>query len=276
MLDSESTAKYADQLMSLGVEYAPKVAMALFVLFLGFWLIKRVVNVLSLGLKKHGADEQLTYFLSSTSSIILKCLLLISVASMIGIETTSFLAIFGAAGLAIGLALQGSLSNLAGGVLLLIFKPYKVGDLIESQGHLGVVKEIQIFNTILTNPNNKRVILPNGAVSNGSLVNYSAEGTLRVDLEIGISYKSDIARAKSIVERIFSEDERVLKDGSAFVGVLALADSSVNLAVRPWCKIEDYWGVFFGIQEKVKLAFDAEGIEIPFPQRDVHLIPAES
>ena len=272
MFETSSIEKYLDQAVSLAIEYSPKLILALIVLFVGFWLIKRIVAVLSRALNSQGADNQLSYFLTNITGICLKGLLLLSVASMIGIETTSFLAIFGAAGLAIGLALQGSLSNLAGGVLLLIFKPYKMGDLVEAQGHLGVVKEIQLFNTILVDPNNKRVILPNGSVSNGSIINYSVEGTLRVDLEVGIAYKADIAKAKAIVSKLFADDSRVLDDGSAFVGVSALADSSVNLAIRPWCKVEDYWGVYFEMQENIKLAFDEQGIEIPFPQRDVHVL----
>ncbi len=268
----ENLDKYSDQLISLSIEYAPKVLLALVTLIVGFWIIKRIVHVMEVALEKQKAGDELTHFLSNAVSIALKCLLLLTVASMIGIETTSFLAMFGAAGLAVGLALQGSLSNLAGGVLLLIFKPYKVGDLVEMQGHLGTVRSIQIFNTIMVNPNNKRIIIPNGAITNGSLINYSAEGSLRVDLVIGIAYKSDIAKAKDIVRKVFEDDERVLKDGSAFVGVLELADSSINLAVRPWCKVSDYWGVYFDITEKVKIAFDENGIEIPFPQRDVHMI----
>jgi small conductance mechanosensitive channel len=201
----------------------------------------------------------------------LKLLLFISVASMVGIATTSFIAVLGAAGLAIGLALQGSLGNFAGGVLILIFKPYNVGELIEAQGHLGVVKEVQIFNTILLTPDNKRVIIPNGAVSNGSVVNYSAEGLLRVDLVIGIAYESDIPKAKEVLYKAMADHELVLQDPQSTVAVSELADSSVNLVVRPWCKVSDYWQVYFDITEAAKVNLEASGITIPFPQRDVHL-----
>ena len=190
---------------------------------------------------------------------------------MVGIATTSFIAVLGAAGLAIGLALQGSLGNFAGGVLILIFKPYNVGELIEAQGHLGVVKEVQIFNTILLTPDNKRVIIPNGAVSNGSVVNYSAEGLLRVDLVIGIAYESDIPKAKEVLYKAMADHELVLQDPKSTVAVSELADSSVNLVVRPWCKVSDYWQVYFDITEAAKVDLEQNGITIPFPQRDVHL-----
>ncbi|MFC1845451.1 mechanosensitive ion channel family protein, partial [Thermodesulfobacteriota bacterium] len=201
----------------------------------------------------------------------LKLLLFISVASMVGIATTSFIAVLGAAGLAIGLALQGSLGNFAGGVLILIFKPYTVGDLIEAQGHLGVVKEVQIFNTILLTPDNKRVILPNGAVSNGAVVNYSAEGLLRVDLVIGIAYESDIPKAKEVLYKAMADHELVLQNPQSTVAVSELADSSVNLVVRPWCNASNYWQVYFDITESAKVNLEKNGITIPFPQRDIHI-----
>ena len=190
---------------------------------------------------------------------------------MIGIATTSFIAVLGAAGLAVGLALQGSLANFAGGVLILIFKPYVVGDLIEAQGHLGVVKEVQIFNTILLSPTNRRVIIPNGAMSNGSVENFSAEGTLRVDLTIGISYAADVPKAKQVLIKMMQDNPQVLQDPVPMAAVAELADSSVNLAVRPWCKVADYWDVYFETTEMAKVVLEENGISIPFPQRDVHL-----
>lgn len=198
-------------------------------------------------------------------------MLIISVIQMIGVETTSFIAVLGAAGLAIGLAFQGTLANFAGGALLLVFKPYKVGDLIEAQGQLGVVKEIQIFTTILLSPQNKTIILPNGAVSNGDITNYTTEGKIRVDLTVGISYNSDIKKAKNILMDVMKSDENVLSDPAPFVGVSELADSSINLAVRPWSKPEHYWNVYFDTLENCKNALDKGGISIPFPQMDVHL-----
>lgn len=223
-------------------------------------------------MEKSKVDVTLIPFLVSLTSWIFKVLLFISVASMVGIATTSFVAVLGAAGLAIGLALQGSLANFAGGVLVMIFKPYKVGDLIEAQGHLGEVKEVQIFNTVLLSLENKQIILPNGAVSNGAIVNYSVEGLIRVDLGVGIAYDANIAKSKQVLMDVMLQHDLVLDEPAPFVGVTEMADSSVNLVVRPYCKPEHYWDVYFDINEQVKLALDANNISIPFPQRDVHLI----
>jgi small conductance mechanosensitive channel len=256
----------------LGLEYAPRLALAIITLIVGLWIIGGVTRLFKASMKKSKVDATLIPFMSNLCSWILKLLLFISVASMVGIATTSFIAVLGAAGLAIGLALQGSLSNFAGGVLVMIFKPYKVGDLIETEGHLGVVKEVQIFNTIIISPQNKQIIIPNGLSSNGSIVNYTAEGQLRVDLSIGIAYDADISKAKSVLLNVLTQHDKVLSEPAPFVGVVELADSSVNLAVRPYCKVEDYWDVFFDINEQMKVALDNNSITIPFPQRDVHLI----
>jgi len=262
----------SDKAMELVMSYAPKIVLAIVTLIIGLWIIGTVVKLSRKAMDHTKMDKTLVPFISNLLSWTLKVLLFISVASMVGIATTSFVAVLGAAGLAIGLALQGSLANFAGGVLILIFKPYKVGDLIEGQGHLGVVKEVQIFNTILLTPNNKRVIVPNGAMSNGSVVNYSAEGTLRVDLVIGIAYESDIPKAKELLLQMMQSDGRVLKEPAPLVAVSELADSSVNLVVRPWCSFSDYWAVYFDTTENAKKILEANGITIPFPQRDVHLI----
>ncbi|EFK06077.1 putative small-conductance mechanosensitive channel [delta proteobacterium NaphS2] len=262
---------YSSDAIELSMIYAPKVLLAIITLVIGLWIIGSVVKVTRKGLEKSKTDETLVPFFTSLISWTLKAILLISVASMVGIATTSFVAILGAAGLAIGLALQGSLGNFAGGVLILIFKPYTVGDLVEAQGHLGVVKEVQIFNTILLTPSNKRVIIPNGAMSNGSIVNYSAEGQLRVDLVIGIAYESDVPKAKSLLLNMMMEDARVLKEPAPVVAVSELADSSVNLVVRPWCGFDDYWDVYFDTTEKAKRVLEENGISIPFPQHDVHI-----
>ncbi len=256
----------------LGLEYAPKLALAIITLLIGLWIIRLLSKVMKASMEKSKVDPTLVPFIVSLTSWILKLLLFISVASMIGIATTSFIAVLGAAGLAIGLALQGSLANFAGGVLIMIFKPYKVGDLIEAQGHLGVVKEVQIFNTLLTNPQNKQVIIPNGAISNDSIVNFTTEGAIRVDLTVGIAYNADITKAKSVLMSVLNNHDKVLKDPAPFVGVVELADSSVNLAVRPHCTPDDYWDVFFDVNEQIKVALDENQISIPFPQRDVHLI----
>lgn len=255
--------------MTMVMAYTPKVLLAIVTLLVGLWLINKATGLLDKQLS--AKDPTLGKFLHSLISIILKALLIISVASMIGIETTSFIAVLGAAGLAIGLALQGSLGNFAGGVLILLFKPYRVGDFIEAQGYMGVVKEIQIFNTVLTTGDNRRVIIPNGALSNGSLINYSAEPTRRVDMTFGIGYGDDIGKAKAILHRLVAQDVRILKSPEPTIAVAALADSSVNIVCRVWVNAADYWGVFFDMHETVKNTFDTEGVSIPFPQRDVHI-----
>ncbi|MBT7698076.1 MAG: mechanosensitive ion channel [Desulfobacterales bacterium] len=267
----EILGDYSDKAIELLMAYAPKFVLAIFTLIIGLLIIGSVVKVTRKALEKSKTDTTLIPFITSLISWVLKLLLFISVASMIGIATTSFIAVLGAAGLAIGLALQGSLANFAGGVLILIFKPYGVGDLVEAQGHLGVVKEVQIFNTIILTPDNKRIIIPNGAMSNGSITNYSAEGRLRVNLVIGIAYESDVQKAKSLLLDLITEDPRVLKEPAPFVAVSELADSSVNLVVRPWCDFSDYWSVYFDTTEKAKQVLEENGISIPFPQRDVHI-----
>lgn len=262
---------YWNMVVDMAVQYIPKFLLALIVLFVGLRIIAGIVNLTRKGMEKRDTDATLRPFLVSLLSWILKAMLIISVIQMIGVETTSFIAVLGAAGLAVGLAFQGTLANFAGGALLLVFKPYKVGDLIESQGKLGVVKEIQIFTTILLNPQNKTIILPNGAVSNGDITNYTTEGRIRVDLTVGISYESDIKKAKQILMDVMEGDERVLKDPAPFVGVSELGDSSVNLAVRPWTAPTHYWDIYFDTLENCKHALDKNGVTIPFPQVDVHL-----
>jgi len=262
---------YWDKAIELSMAYAPKFLLALVVLFIGLRIIKMIVHAIDKALEKARTDDSLRKFLGSLVSVLLKIVLIVSVASMIGIATTSFVAILGAAGLAVGLALQGSLANFAGGVLILFFKPFKVGDFIEAQGYLGVVHSIQIFNTVLKTPDNKTVIIPNGQLSGGSLTNFSTESQRRVDMVFGIDYKDDIIKAKSVLRNLINKDERILKEPAPLVVVSGLGDSSVNLTVRVWVNSADYWGVFFDMQENVKLTFDKEGISIPFPQRDVHL-----
>jgi len=202
----------------------------------------------------------------------MKIILFISLFQMLGVAPTSFVAILGAAGLAIGLALQGTLANFAGGVLILLFKPYKKGDLINAQGELGTVQEVQIFVTILLSPENRTIIIPNGAMANGNITNYTTAGQIRVDMTIGVAYDSDLKKTKEVLQAVLLGDERVLKDPVPTVGVSELADSSVNMVVRPWCEPALYWDVKFDMLEKCKLALDEADIVIPFPQRDVHLI----
>jgi small conductance mechanosensitive channel len=263
--------EYVEEAGSMILTYAPKVLLAILVLIIGLWIIKRISRGMTNLMTKRNVDPSLIPFLRGLMGVLLKVMLVISVVSMLGVETTSFIAILGAAGLAVGLALSGTLQNFAGGVMILIFKPFKVGDFIDAQGHMGTVREIQIFNTIMKTPDNKTVIIPNGGLATGSMVNFSTEPTRRVDMSFGIGYSDDIDKAKSILMRLLEEDERVLKDPAPAVAVAELADSSVNFNVRPWVNAGDYWGVYLDMQEKVKKAFDAEGVSIPFPQMDVHV-----
>ncbi|MGM0571243.1 mechanosensitive ion channel family protein [Marinobacter sp.] len=267
--ESGKAGEWLDMAVEMIMLYAPKVVLAIITLLVGLWLINRLVNVLDARLK--AKDPSLNKFLCGLVGIVLKILLLISVASMVGIATTSFIAIIGAAGLAIGLALQGSLANFAGGVLILIFKPFKVGDTIEAQGFLGAVDEINILYTIINTFDNRRIIVPNGALANASLVNVSYYETRRCDMTFGIHYDNDIDKAKAIIKRCLDEDERVLKDPEPRIAVGSLGDNSVNIIVRPWTGTDDLWPVYWDMHEKIKKAFDAEGITIPFPQRDVHV-----
>jgi small conductance mechanosensitive channel len=270
-ISTEQITTYMDTGTELALQYGPPLLLALVVLVVGLWVINRVVRLTRTGMEKANTEPTLAQFLANLVSVGLKALLLISVASMVGIETTSFIAILGAAGLAVGLALQGSLANFAGGVLVLLFKPFKVGDFIDAQGVMGTVAEIQIFNTVIKTGDNKRIIVPNGSISNGIITNFSAEETRRVDFVFGIGYDDDIAKAKGVLERLFTSDERVFSDPAPLIVVSSLGDSSVNITVRAWAKASDYWGVFFGMTELVKITFDQEGISIPYPQRDVHL-----
>lgn len=268
-----NAAELWDQALALIMTYAPKFVLAIVTLVIGLWLINRFIGVLD---KKLGAkDPTLNKFLCGLLNIIFKVMLLISVASMIGIATTSFIAVIGAAGLAIGLALQGSLGNFAGGVLILIFKPFKVGDTIEAQGFLGAVAEIQILYTVVNTFDNRRVVIPNGNLSNDTLVNVSIYDKRRCDMTFGIHYDDNIDTALAILKRLFDEDERSLQDPAPRICVGSLGDNSVNLMFRPWVATDDLWPYYWDMHEKVKKAFDAEGITIPFPQRDVHVYKSE-
>lgn len=253
------------------IQYGAQVALALFTFLLGWWLINKFVARVGNVLKRRQIDPSLHGFIESLSSIVLKALLLISVASMIGVETTSFIAVIGAAGLAIGLALQGSLANFAGGVLILIFRPIRVGEWIEAQGVAGTVHSIQIFHTVLKSGDNKTIVVPNGSLSNSHITNFSREPRRRADINIGIDYSADIKLARKILLEI-AEDERVLRDPEPVVHVVGLGDSSVNLSLRVWVATKDFWPVTFGFTEQVKERFDQAGISIPFPQRVVHLV----
>lgn len=261
----EDAQKWIDKGIDFVVEFGPKIIGAILIYIIGSWIIKKLMKVLKKVMAKGSYDESLQKFLVNLVSWALKIFLIITVISTLGVETTSLAAVIAAAGLAIGLALQGSLGNFAGGVLIMIFKPYKIGDLIEAQGVLGVVKDIQIFTTKMTTPENKLAIVPNGAMANGNIINYTAEGKIRVDTVIGVGYDEDIKKTKEVLLEVLTSNPKVLKDPAPSVNVMELADSSVNFAVRPFCKPEDYWDVYFATYEGSKLALDKAGIEIPYP-----------
>ncbi|EUC68782.1 mechanosensitive ion channel protein [Alcanivorax sp. 97CO-5] len=272
-MDMEQIQPYLDKGIELSMAYFPKVLLAVITLIVGFWIIKRVIKGMNrlLGLK--AVDDTLQKFMTSLVDVLLKILLLVAVAGMVGVQTTSFIAMLGAMGLAVGLALQGSLGNFAGGVLILLFKPYRVGDIIEAQGHTGKVWDIQIFNTILTTYDNQRIVIPNGLMSNGCIKNIFVEPQRRIDIEFGIGYGDSIEQARAAIQSVIDNDDRILDGGSfdADIFVSAHADSSITMLTRAWVNSEDYWPVYFGLFEQVKYAFDKAGITIPFPQRDVHL-----
>jgi len=235
------------------------------------WIINRLVGVLGRTLESQNVEITLARFLRSLASVGLKVLLLISVAGMVGIETTSFIAVLGAAGLAVGLALQGSLANFAGGVLVLLFRPFRVGQVINAQGELGTVHEIGILNTVLKTFDNKTVIIPNGILANGTITNMSVEDTRRVDWVFGVGYDDDIRQVRDILQGLLDAETRIKDDPGTTVALNEFGDSSVNFVVRAWVDAGDLWPVFWDMNEKVKLAFDEAGISIPYPQTDVHL-----
>ncbi|MBD3667679.1 MAG: mechanosensitive ion channel [Kangiella sp.] len=274
-VDTAQITSFAENSWQVMMDYAPKVISALVVLVIGLIIIRMIVNGVRKAFEKKKFDVTLQRFLVSMIGILLKAALAITVIGMLGIQMTTFVAMLGAAGLAIGLALSGTLQNFAGGVILLILRPYRVGDFVEMQGHSGTVKEIQIFNTIMTTPDNKTIIIPNSPISTGSMINYSTQPKRRVDFTIGIGYDDDIDKAREVILGVITKDERVHKDPEPFIAVSALADSSVNFVLRVWADSGDYWGVYFENLEAIKKALDANNISIPYPQRDVHLHTVE-
>lgn len=258
---------WIDRAYDLILDFGPRIIGAVLIYIIGSWIIRLILRSLKRLMDKASYEASLKKFLINLLRWTLKIVLIIVILGVVGIETTSFAAILAAAGLAVGLALQGSLANFAGGVLIMIFKPFKIGDLIEAQGEMGVVKEIEIFTTKLTGLSNKEIIIPNGTLSNGNVVNYSVTGTRRVDLVIGVDYASDIKKTKEVLMDVLKAHPSVIDDPAPSVNLLALADSSINFAVRPWCKSEDYWTVYFEVTENIKLALDKAGIEIPYPHR---------
>lgn len=262
-LENIDTGKWIE----LALQYGLKIIGAIVIWIIGSWVIKKLIKTTKKVMSKRDYDESLQKFLLNLLSWILKIVLIVVVLGTMGVETTSFAALLAAAGLAIGMALQGSLGNFAGGVLIMIFKPIKIGDLIEAQGEIGVVKEIEIFTTKLTGLSNREIIIPNGSLSNGTIINYTTEGTRRVDLTFGVSYDADIKKTKDVLMSVLTSNPKVLKTPEPTVNVSELADSSVNFAVRPWCNAADYWDVYFETTENVKEALDAAGIEIPYPHQ---------
>ena len=254
------------------ISQIPRVVGAIIVLIAGFWIAGVIARLTKRIMKKRGVEESVRKFLVSLVNILIKIMVIIAVAGIFGVETTSFVAVLGAFAFAVGMALQGSLGHFASGILLLLFKPYKVGDLVEiGGGKTGVVEEIQIFNTVLSTLDNKRIIVPNGVVTNNVITNISGQGIIGVELTFGIGYEDDIDKAKEIILRVGKECKYILDDPPQGVVVSGLGDSSVNLSTRPFTKSEHYWDVYFYMNENVKKAFDREGISIPYPQMDVHL-----
>ena len=251
------------------------IAIAAAILFGGIWLAKRIKKYVANTMEKREVDALLASFSSNIVYVALVAFVIIAALGQLGIQTTSFVAIIGAAGLAIGLSLQGSLSNFASGVMIIAFRPFKVGDFIEAGGVSGIVEGIQIFSTQMRTGDNKAVIVPNAGIIGGNITNYSAKDTRRVDLVFGIGYDDDIKKAKDVLTELVNDDERILKDPEPVIAVSELADSSVNFVCRPWVKTADYWGVYFDLTEAVKLRFDKEGISIPYPQQDVHMHTVE-
>jgi len=251
--------------------YGLKVIAAVAVFIVGRWIAKGLTKFAENVMNKRQVDPTIVSFAGNMTYIALLVFVVLAALGQLGIQTTSFIAVIGAAGLAVGLALQGSLANFAAGFLMIIFRPFKVGDYIEGAGVAGTVEAIQIFTTQLRTPDNRTVIIPNGALTAGNITNWSAKGTRRVDLVMGIGYGDDIDKAKKIMADILAKDERVFKDPAPKIALVELADSSVNFVVRPWVKSEHYWDVYFDTTEAIKKSFDAQGISIPFPQRDVHM-----
>lgn len=274
ILSSTSTLSwdvFISKMIDLGISLGSKLLIALVIFIIGRWLVKRILRLTCTIMQKRQVEASLYSFVRSLVGITLNFVLLITIISVLGIETSSFIALFASAGVAIGMALSGTLQNFAGGVMILLFKPFKVGDTIEAQGQSGKVKEIQIFNTLITTPDNKLIIIPNGGLSTGIMKNYSKEPIRRVDWEFGIGYGDSYDKAKAVIDKLLASDSRVLQDPAWFIALTSLGESSVNIVVRAWVNAPDYWDVYFNLNEKVYKTFAEEGLNIPFPQLDVHL-----
>ena len=260
-----------ENITTIAQEYGMRLAVAVLILIIGFAIAGIIANAVKKALEKNAKSPELSKFLGGVISALLKAAVVLAAVERMGVEMTSFIAILGAMGLAIGMALSGTLQNFAGGVMILLFKPFKIGDFVEMQGFSGTVREIQIFNTILMTGDNRKVIIPNSPIASGAMVNYSSEETRRVDFVFGIGYGDDIDAAKSTLMELVNADSRILKDPEPFLAVAELADSSVNFKLRVWANAGDYWAIYFDMQENVKKTFDKKGISIPYPQMDVHV-----
>ena len=276
---SELSSKWSQLLELLqekGIDFGINLAIALAIFYVGKFAVKLVVRAIGKVMQKQGVDETLETFICNLVQASLMIVIVIAAIGAIGIQTTSFIAIFGAAGLAIGLALQGSLSNFAAGVLIVLFRPYRVGDFIEAAGIMGSVEQVQILTTILKTGDNKQIIVPNSQIMNSIITNYSANDTRRIDMVVGVSYDDDLDKVRATLAELIADEARILEDPAPLVAVAELADSSVNFFVRPWVKSADYWGVKFDLTEAIKKRFDNDGISFPFPQQDVHLYKTAS
>lgn len=272
LLDGDNLARFGE----IAVNFGLKLLAALAIFVIGRWVARRLSNVAGRVLEHTEVDVTLVGFVRNIVYYGLLTFVILAAVGQLGVQTTSFIAVLGAAGFAVGLALQGSLSNFAAGVMLVLFRPFKVGDFIEAAGTAGVVESIQLFTTQMKTGDNKTIIIPNSQITSGIITNYSAKDTRRVDLVFGVGYDADLETVKRVIHEVVAADSRVLDDPAVTVGLVELADNSVNFAVRPWVKSGDYWGVYFGLNEAMKQRFDAEGINIPFPQRDVHIIQSTS
>jgi small conductance mechanosensitive channel len=260
-----------DKGLDLGIDLAIKAATAIAIFLIGKFVIRLVVGAIHKVMQTQEVDKTLETFICNLVRTVLMVVVVIAAIGALGVETTSFIAIFGAAGLAVGLALQGSLSNFASGVLIVLFRPYRVGDFIEAAGIAGSVEQVQILTTILKTGDNKQIIVPNSQIMDSIITNYSANPTRRVDMVIGVSYDDDLDKVRKTLEELIAAEDRILDEPTTTIAVSALADSSVNFVVRPWVNSADYWGVTFDLTEAIKKRFDKEGISFPFPQQDVHL-----
>ena len=267
--------QFVDMARTSGVEFAGNLFAAIVIFVVGRWVARLLTKTLRKLMQKQEIDKTLETFVANLVRMVLMVFVVIAAIGALGVQTTSFIAILGAAGLAVGLALQGSLSNFASGVLIVLFRPYKVGDFVEAAGIAGVVVEVQILTTVLKTGDNKQIIVPNSQIMGDIITNYSANDTRRVDLVVGVSYDDDLDKVRSTIEELVDADDRILSDPACTIAVSELADSSVNFVVRPWVRTADYWGVWFDLTEAIKKRFDQEGISFPFPQQDVHLYKAE-